>query len=61
MKRMIVPECENCPKMHKLKIVWIFEGMSSEMNCAIPEILEIIEGYGGITIDIVKEFKETKK
>jgi hypothetical protein len=42
--------------MHKLKVCLIFEGIDTEMNCSIPEICEIIKGYGGEAIEIVKEY-----
>jgi hypothetical protein len=42
--------------MSKLKVVLIFEGEDTEMNCAIPEILDIIKGYGGQSVDLVKEY-----
>lgn len=42
--------------MHKLKVCLIFEGEDTEMNCAIPEIYDIIRGYGGKPVDLVKEY-----
>jgi len=42
--------------MQTLKFVLTVEGKDTEMNCAIPEILDIIRGYGGKPVDLVKEY-----
>ena len=42
--------------MHKLKVCLIFGGEDTEMNCAIPEILDIIKGYGGQATELIKEY-----
>jgi hypothetical protein len=42
--------------MSKLKVVLIFEGIDTEMNCAIPEILDVIKGYGGQATELIKEY-----
>lgn len=42
--------------MSKLKVVLIFEGEDTEMNSAIPEICDVIKGYGGQISEYVREY-----
>ena len=40
----------------QLKFVLVVEGIDTEMNCAIPEIIDVIKGYGGQATELVKEY-----
>ena len=40
--------------MPKLKFVLIVEGFAPDANCAIPELIEICQGYG-LSVDLIKE------
>lgn len=45
----------------KVKVVLVFSGQDVEMNCAIPEILDIIRGYGGVPLDLIREYTPEAK
>jgi hypothetical protein len=42
--------------MHNLTVSLVFAGPDADMNSALPEILEIIKGYGGVTENIIREY-----
>jgi hypothetical protein len=42
--------------MSKVKAVLVFSGEDCEMNCALPEIYDIIRGYGGEPLDLIREY-----
>ena len=42
--------------MSKAKFVLVFSGEDTEMNCALPEILDVIKGYGGKATELVREY-----
>jgi hypothetical protein len=42
--------------MSKAKFVLVFSGEDTEMNCALPEIIDIIRDYGGEPVDLIREY-----
>ena len=40
--------------IQQMRAVLILSGETTEVNCAIPELIEICQGYG-LSVDLVKE------
>ena len=40
--------------MQYIKAVLIFSGDPAELNCAIPELIDICKGYG-LDVDLIKD------